>query len=873
MLANYLYKNIRWNFNRKPFAYLLGPSTTKRQYFEQLERIADLHFTRSRRVEVAETEFCLNELALSRANNECEKVALGYFGEFWAQYVRLKKLFAKKFMLFPAEDKTRLERIAELICKCTQFALDDEQLDDLICETRERITLTEREDRYLKETVQLFKIKYYCAATSELLRNNKSAEIYLGRFLQPVLLKYAYSPNKKYSQAAYAGKNVASVIDCMGQSALRLGNEATRHETKIFVYANGRNVFDTFVESRFGERHAEFAGSTKTVKLEMSYFLTDRGEVRSCVLTNKGKRTRKFTVEIALNNTSSDKKTEYFKMGNALNIAADVFSSTAVLHNAAAIDCYGERSLTFDVTIESNSSYKFDIASVFADNTPTLAEQLADAERFGATRCPYLWDRACSRVNFNGVSLALTPNGHTVFRPQKIMSERINFSYQLGNADEATFVDNGGNSATLLNGFVFGIGGESVYCVQNGLVTKLNEQNFRFEGSQLVYEKKCATLTVQHENGKTYRIENNVAARTLFYFPLERRSSVTFDEKANAFEISDGLRKYTLYCLGKVESYTANALECSTDKIRYKLSDDLSAGNCLAICFGRAMQNGVILKNAVHTPASTPLVRESLISTYLNYVNDKNVFCLVNRLKQPSSLVVAAICYTNPQFVKEFLQKRFESNCPADFYYDPKGNAHRFYDKLTVPLATVYYLNLVGELPQEWTEKVRKTLFSEEFDGKDLCIKALTVLNAAKLSCFDKVQCLVEYNRLKKIICADSKLYPYAQAIGAVPLANPSKERLKDLCNKFEIPKSWYYVSQLENLYGLNLSAGKLQISPKITAENVLEQFALSIGGKRIDTTFAKASVQCMTLNGQQCFAPFYAPSLKREQNELIVRY
>ena len=164
-------------------------------------------------------------------------------------------------------------------------------------------------------------------------------------------------------------------------------------------------------------------------------------------------------------------------------------------------------------------------------------------------------------------------------------------------------------------------------------------------------------------------------------------------------------------------------------------------------------------------------------------------------------------------------------------------------------------------------------MISEKFEDKELCIKALALLRAAKLNCFDRVKCLVEYNNLKKRITADSSLYGYAQAIGAVPLANPSKERLKDLCNKYEIPKCWYYVSQLENLYGLNISAGRLQIQPKVTAENVLEQFALNIAGKRIDTTFSKASVQCMTLNGQQCFAPFYAPSLKNEQNELVVSY
>ncbi|MDE7454653.1 MAG: hypothetical protein K2M64_02360, partial [Clostridia bacterium] len=82
-----------------------------------------------------------------------------------------------------------------------------------------------------------------------------------------------------------------------------------------------------------------------------------------------------------------------------------------------------------------------------------------------------------------------------------------------------------------------------------------------------------------------------------------------------------------------------------------------------------------------------------------------------------------------------------------------------------------------------------------------------------------------------------------------------------------------YYVSQLENLYGLIISSGKLKVCPQVTAENALEQFALNIDGKRIDTTFAKASVQSMTLNGTQYFQSFCPAQLKNVDNKLVVRY
>ncbi len=872
MIAKYLYKNLRWQFNKNPYAELVGPATTEQQYYEQLEHIADRYYPLSAPIDTAETEFCLNKIALSRAESAAEKVVLSYFGEFWTQYVRLKKLFAKRYMLFPADtERTRLETIAELMCKCTQFAVNAETTERLIYKTCEIAELTEREQRYLSEAIRLYRIKYYCATAMLLLGEKAYAEKYAARFLHPILLKHDFSANKRYSQATYCGKRVATVIDCMGQSAARLESVPARTETKLFVYANKRNVFDTFVNSRFGEKIAEFVSSTRTVRLTMRYYLDNNKEIRKCTLYNISKRKRNFTVEIPLTDAAAN--ASYFRMGNALCLAKDVFTAVAVVNDNATVACYGETSQTFDVALEANGEYNFDIVTVYADNSPMLADSIAELERFGTTQCPYLWDNACSRVNVLGMPLVLTSHSSALMRPAKVMSRQLKYTYQLGNGDVATFLDNAGNSTTLLRGFVFGVGGEGVYSVNNGLIAKLNEHDFKLDGDKLIYGGKRSTLCITNDSAKIYDVEHTVPARTLFLFPLERRSQITYDKDGNKFTIKDSERDYCIQCFGTIESFGTNALECNEEKLRYKLSNELSVGNSLAICFARAQHIRLTLTSMLETPPSAPIIRESLVSAYLNYVNEKNVFCLNNRLKRPDCLTLAAICYTNPQYVRKYLQDAFDKGSSDTFYYDSNGGTRSFCDKLALPLAAIYYLNLVGELPLDWVKNVYGVLISEKFEDKELCIKALALLRAAKLNCFDRVKCLVEYNNLKKRITADSSLYGYAQAIGAVPLANPSKERLKDLCNKYEIPKCWYYVSQLENLYGLNISAGRLQIQPKVTAENVLEQFALNIAGKRIDTTFSKASVQCMTLNGQQCFAPFYAPSLKNEQNELVVSY
>ncbi|MCH5159655.1 MAG: hypothetical protein J1F66_02260 [Clostridiales bacterium] len=876
MITNYLYKNLCWEFNKNPFENLLAEPTTERQFYDQLEKLANSYFPERKHVEILNVEFCLNKIALSKGKTAEEKLALSYFPQYWSNFVRLKNLFGKKYMTFPSNaNGTRLELIAELIAKCSQFATTSTTLARMCMRAAEICDLSEREERYLHDAMELYKTKYYCSATLAILQKKQHGVRKLAKFLQPRLLKQDYTDNTKYWQAAYRTNKIDAVIDCMGQSATRLKNIPTHIDTKIFVYANGRNVFDTFCASRFGNNVAEFASETRTVAVAMQYFVEKQREVRKVTLTNKGKCARTFTVEIPVKYIGDEHKATYIKMENTLCLAIagdNFFCGTTIVHDGEIVDATEDSTLCHSVKLDKNTTYTFDLVTEYAFDTPTLADAVEDLQRFGNTRAPYLIDSASDNVTQSKIELKLTPSGYVMKRPNKKLSKQLNYSYQLGDNDIATFIDNGGNSTTLIKGFAFGIGGESIYAITNGAMSKINGDNFHIDVDRLCYSRGNATCAIYHNKEKCYDIEYKKPCKTLFYFPLEYKSKVVYSD--GVFTVEDKRRRYTITCFGEIESYTTNALECSEEKPRYKLSGNLDEGSCLAICFATGPEVKVRISPTVATPMSTPIIRESLVSTYLNYVNDKNVFCLSNYLKRPDCLTVAAICYTNPTFVRKYLDETFEKLPQKNsLYYDVTGKLKNFEDKLTFPLAVIYYLNLVGELPEEMKKTANGVLFSESFANQELCVKALALKRAATLNGFDRVRCLIEYNNLKKLICAQPKLYAYAQAIGALPLANPSKQRLKDLCNQYDVPKSWYYVSQLENLYGLTISAGKLHIAPKVTAENVLEQFALNIGGKRIDTTFAKAAVQSMTLNGTQCFQPFYPQNLKNTENELVVRY
>ncbi|MCM1533903.1 MAG: hypothetical protein NC099_04530, partial [Corallococcus sp.] len=560
MILNFLRQNIRWTFNRNPFDSLLCLPTTERQFTEQLEKLAARRFASENKIDTTETEFCLNSIALRTAKTEAQKTVSEYFRQFWTAYERVKGVFEKAYALFPSDGSaTRLERICELMTKCTQFAVDSQTQERLLGVCRNVMQLTEREIRYLSPTLDLFKIKYFCAAANAVFKNKQFGAAALARMLEPTLLKQNFADNESYSQSSYGEKRLISVVDCMGNSTARLDDSAAKIATKLFVYANGRNVFDTFVKCKFGQNTAEFASYDKTVDVSMRYHLQGTSEVRRVTIVNKGKTARKFSVESPVRHTERD--ADYFFMDNAICLASkkdNLYAAYALVCNNEVMPCADGRALSYDVVIPSNGKVAFDLVTVYAADTPSLAQELSNLEYFGSTKCPYLLDTGSVNTRRTSIKLNLTSRGYELKKSRKVMSERLNYSYQLGNNDVATFVDNAGNSATLLKGFVFGVKGESVYTVRQGLIEKINDDNFHIDADKLLYGKRGAQLTISHDTKKLYEISYDKPAKTLFYFPFEKKSNVNISD--NRFTVDDGERKYEIKFEGKIESYTTNAL-------------------------------------------------------------------------------------------------------------------------------------------------------------------------------------------------------------------------------------------------------------------------------------------------------------------------
>ena len=876
-LTQFLKKNLLWNFAKDIFADLCCAPTTEEQLYFQLRRLADRYFPQRKKVDTAYTEFCLNEIALFQAKTPLQKCAQQHFEANWQTFLRLKNVFDKEYMTFPSDGgQTRLELIAELVTRCTQCTADKDGVDRICQHIRDLFDLEERESRNLENVLSLLSVKHFCAVARGVFQKDKNAETRLAKRLESTPLKTPFEKNANLRHSYYSTSKLIANVDCLANSATKFV-APTAIDVKTFLYANGKNVFDTFCFSKFGKRTAEFFSQSNTIKVTLQYFLEGAKEVRRYTVENLGKSSKKLVADCLLKHQNSSSKTSFFDADGALCVSVEdkeeFYCALAMVHDNKIVQCpFEEGRLSHTFELQKNGKIRFDLVTVFAKNMPDLAEELQRLNAFGATVCPYAFDEISSNtVNFK-YPLHTSSHGYAKRPAVKKESSVLNFTYQLGNENVGTFLDNDGNCTTLINGFAFGIGGEKVFSVKNGAMSQLNCGKFTVDNDTVTYQKpNGAVCAMSHGENKTYCVKYPSSHKTLFYFPLEETGKISFEN--NTFTVTSKLRKFAICCCGKVESYTTNALECNTERLRYKLSKDLQCGTCLAICFATDVATTVTISSLEKVAAPTPLVRESLVSTYLNYVNDKNAFCLHNFLKRADSLTLAAITFTNPSFVKDYLTKTLNKHV---FFYDAAGKPKTFYDRLALPLAAVYYANVTddAEFPTEETKKiVSDVIFNQTFTGRDLCIKALVLKKAAQIKGFDKVRCLIEYNNLKKTITSDVKLYGYAQAIGAVALLHPSKQRLKDLCNKYQIPQSWYYVSQLENLYGLSLVEGALRFEPKVTQENVLEQLALTVAGKRIDTTFTKAAVQSMTLNGTQYFIAFRPQNLKRQNNTLVVRY
>ncbi|MCM1043482.1 MAG: hypothetical protein NC350_04680, partial [Corallococcus sp.] len=633
-----------------------------------------------------------------------------------------------------------------------------------------------------------------------------------------------------------------------------------------------------FTEYKFGRATANFCARRKTLDIYSQYFVRKTGEYRRYFAVNPSENATTFTFKI----TASVKGGDYFSLDGAfcagVGGANSHYVAFAVVKNNTLVpavckyrSCGGETELciSFEQNIAARASDSFTCVTLYASDIAELSQEIDSLTRVGYCRANIYEDEfAEGRLYSQKTNITSANNlyeGKSIESPRAV---EANYTYRYGDA-VSTFIDAAGNAATVLQGFVFGVGGDSLYLLSTGKIDKLNYGRFSLQTRGITYQSQSARVVIEHDKAKNYTISLNKKGKILWLMPFEEKSVVV--RTTQGFDVLSKSRKFRITCDTVVESFTTNAIECNGERLRYKLSNDISAGQCLAICFASAETVKCSVCSLSPMPRSRPVISESLLSTYLNYVNGKNVFCIANRLIAADALTLAAVTYTNPDFVAQYLAdgEMQDGYCK---YYSANGKVVEYKDVFSLPLAAAYYATVTGDrkLLGEYLPQIKCAAFGEA-SGKQICVKALLLKKLVALN-IDKVDTLIEYGNLKKQIVSDKHLYAYAQAIGAVEMNYPSIERLKDLCNATAVPKVWYYISQLENLYGVSICGNRLCVKPAGVKNGGFEQLKLTLGGKTVNVVFEKSASPCMFVDGVTCFQSVDISSLPDNCN-VVARY
>lgn len=867
-MQNYLLSSAKCKLQRHEFRNLLGTETTLKQLCDQLANLSRGVFDGYTAIDTAQTEYYLNKIALKVPKTACEKAVRNAFDDFWQRFCQVKDALTRPHLRFPSnKDGSRLMQICSLVAKCTLFACDLHEIERNVCSNCD---ISQMEKAYLFDALTLAKINYYCAVTLNLWHGGPRGEERIAKLLDVNPLDTELTSNDVYCQTALCGG--AHVVNCLGESAFAVGDKPSCLHQTMQIFAGSRNVFDTFCRHAFGNRTAVFSSSNKQIDVKMRYFAQKNVYVRNFSVTNKGK-TKLYEIDFSLDYTGKN-RAEYFFTDSALCVAVsgsqNYFFALSVVQNnqLVPLKCDGKKCY-FEQKIAQNQTITFDVVGVCAESMPLIAEKTDGLTRFGATKCPYLFDSP-AKSDKTGAKMHVTACSN-FFKSEDVPKPTMFNFTEKANGNGVSMLTGDGYASTLINGFAFGIGGEKLYAVSSGKAVPLLTSG-NVCGDTVTYKtnfgKNIAETVVQIGDGKTVNVSFLQKSRLLALFPLEETSQISYN--GCTFFVQSASRKFEIAFDGKVESFTTNVFEINENRLRYKLSNTLETGKCLAVCLAPSQSFAVKITAESTTAVARPLATESLVSTYLNYVNGKNVFCLQNRLKYADALTLASAVYTYPDFVRQYLAEHTDG---VSHYYDVAGKLQRHCDSLAFALGVIYYAKLTGDdFFRPYYKQIENDVYTEK-TGTALCIKTLALKKMATLDGFDKMRAVCEYQKALKAVTSDKKLYGYAQSIGAVTLLAPSKERLKDLCTTYGVPKCFYYVSQLENLYGIAVNGDSLNVAPQTSDVNSLEQLTLCFGKKKINTTFVPSKTQSMSLNGVTFFQAFRPSSLKNDVNTLVVGY
>ena len=851
--TTYLINNFKWAFS-KPDYTLVGSPSTKEQLFSQLDNYCNnAKPCQKIKPDCSYVQYLLNQVFLSKATNEVTRHLKSLYFHYNNLLAKAEKVLNNSNPLPCWEGQIVVETLAKNFVVATQGSKQQRLWKDYQSQAVNYLCLSQEEKTCLDAYYNLYLVKYYCTLYKLCKRDSNLLQV-ANLTNNADLLRHKWIENVCYSRTFYKTSQLFSALDCFCNSATIFGDNRTDTVFNLRCNFNNRNCFDTFLQYKYGKKSANFRTQGNVLDATCQYFCYKNYEVRKYFFTNKSKLSGKLEVVVKFDvggasatyfqhETASCFAKQNMYVGLLAIVDDKVVSLTPTCsHHPTVVK--SKTSLKIPLDVNQSTSVQF--VTIYASNVQDLYQTIHQATTIGFTNCFAYSDTFC-QGEVSSVVTNVTVGASNLYENSPTSPAKpLKYCYQFGNESVATLVDSNGNNATLLNGFVSS-GGEGVYVVVDGKISKINCGSAQIDDNKLVYVSPPSSLDLLHQDtSKIYQITTPKPVNVLFLLPLEECSKVK--PIVGGVEVVSASRHFVVKHNGTIQSLTTNALECNPSRLRYKLSGDVSSGNTLAIYFAKTNSLQITLTNLATKFNQDILISDTLSSAYLTACNQKTVFQLSHGMCLPNPFSLIATAYTHPRWLKNYLTTAHKCNCEFAFY-NSNGKKRYKQDLLCVYFGALW-LALVGFDNQLLNQVLPLTsnLLSSPIS---IVYKALIVKKLADLQ-IDKVDNLVLYAQYKKQIGKDKSCYSLAQVVGAVPLNYPSVQRIVDLCKEHNLPKSWQYVANYEILYNLQLHSNKVSVKPVPSARGfVAENFTLNLPNEKVKICFFPAKTYLATYQKQ----------------------
>lgn len=847
--TQYLLNNLKWTFSPPDYS-LIGTPTTKNQLFNNLHTFCQDVQPMQRLLPACDFAcFSLNQVFLSKPTNNGTRHLKALYFHYANKLAAAQKVLAGAPAL-PAQDgQIVVETLAKNFVKGTQACKSPLLWADYCKDAQQLLHLSDQEMGYLNAFYEVYLCLYY-ATLYKLARKDDNLLQICNLTSNFDLVCHKWMPNNYYSRNFYKTSRLFAAVDCFCNSATIFNGNRTDVVLNLRFNFNKRNAFDTFTQHKYGKKSANFRARGGILDVVGHYHAYKNYEVRSYLVTNVGKGSGNLQCAVKVDVGGAN--TTHFTHNNACCFAKGnmyvalmyfVDGNEVKINPIVTAQPSGVKSkINLSFPMDVKQSRQIQLVTIYAADVATLTASTEQCRQIGFANA-FAYSDAYTAGEVSSVATNLTLSSSNLYENQHTSpSKPFKFCYQMGDIGVATLVDDAGNNATLVGGFVSS-GGEGVYAVANGKITKLNCGKAQIARDSLVYLSPSGELCLSHGTAtKNYLVTTPKPTNILFLLPLEETSQVK--PITGGFQVISPSRSFTLCHNVAVQCLTSNPLECNPSRLRCKLSGDLTCGNTLALYFAKATSLQLTLSNNAQIQAESPIVSGDICSTQLHDCNQRTIFALSNNLALPQPLVLAAIAYTHPRWLKNYLNCAINSNFEYAFY-NAEGKKRYKRD-----LASTYFGALwLALLSSDSTLLAKLLPHTQQILDSNLALayKALLVKKLSELN-VDRVNNLVTYAQYKKLISKDKQALSLAQAVGAITLSYPSTQRLADLVKQNQLPKCWCHVAYYEILCNLRLTGGKVAIKPTPSAQGfVPSDFIVRVADSRVKLTFVPGKIPSAT--------------------------